>query len=117
MIELAALWKGVSKKDGSTYLKGSLNRNTDILIIANKFKRTDKDPDYKILIVKNDPDYAAKRQANATQAAQVQRTIQNIEQVASQPTLPTYEEAVGSKFPTQTKLFPQDSTNEEDVPF
>lgn len=95
MIEIGALWKKKTK-DGVTYLKGTLNQNTDILILANKYKQSDKHPDYRIF-------FAEKKKEAEKPLPPKTNSIP----------LPSYEEAVGRPFPTQTKLGP--SEDEFDV--
>lgn len=95
MIEIGALWKKQTK-DGVTYLKGALNQNTDILILQNKYKKADNQPDYRI--------FFAEKNKEAQKGAPAK---------TPQVPLPSYEEAVGRPFPTQTKLGP--SEDEFDV--
>jgi len=49
MIKLTGLWKNETK-DKKTYLSGNLTYGTKLLIFQNKFKETDKDPDYNAYI-------------------------------------------------------------------
>ena len=50
LVELGALWK----QDGKTYLKGKLG-NANLFIFKNKFKESDKHPDYKVYVAKAQP--------------------------------------------------------------
>jgi len=49
MIKLTGLWKGETR-DKKPYLSGNLTYGTRLLIFQNKFKETDKDPDYHAYI-------------------------------------------------------------------
>lgn len=47
LVEMCALWKQESKS-GDTYLSGSLNKNTKVLVLKNNFKSKDSEPDYRV---------------------------------------------------------------------
>ncbi len=47
MIEIGALWLKQAK-DGSKFMTGTLNKNTSILVFANKHKKADNHPDYRL---------------------------------------------------------------------
>ena len=46
---LTGLWKKTNK-DGQTFLSGSLG-SARMLVLPNKFKRDEKDPDYTVMLV------------------------------------------------------------------
>jgi len=45
-VKLTGLWKNIGK-EGKTYLSGSLG-GVRVLVFANEFKKTEKDPDYNL---------------------------------------------------------------------
>lgn len=50
MIKLTGLWKTTSKK-GEPYLQGSISPSSNLLVLPNKYKEKDKDPDFIAYIV------------------------------------------------------------------
>lgn len=60
MIKIGGLWK--SKAEGGTVLKGPLNAVSNLVILPNKFKRNEKDPDYMLFLSPNIKDNAVNNQ-------------------------------------------------------
>lgn len=54
-VKLTGLWKNTTKIDGHEYLSGNLSATATLQIWPNKFKRTDKDPDFNIFLVQKEP--------------------------------------------------------------
>jgi hypothetical protein len=54
MLNLCGLWSG-KDKNGDEYLSGKLTYSSRICIFKNKYKKTDKDPDYLIRLCKAEP--------------------------------------------------------------
>lgn len=54
-IRICSLWRNTAK-DGTSYLMGSFTFGTKLLVYPNKYKKTDKDPDYVVSIVPKDGD-------------------------------------------------------------
>ena len=55
-VKLTGLWKNTSK-DGKTYLSGSLGA-VRVLVFPNEYKKTEKDPDFNLLLSpKEDKDH------------------------------------------------------------
>jgi hypothetical protein len=48
-VKLTSLWLKKAK-DGTVYIQGPLSNTANIFIYPNKYKRTDKDPDYTMSI-------------------------------------------------------------------
>lgn len=48
-IRLAGLW-GKTDKKGNTYLSGNFNAITNVTVMPNENKKTDRDPDYFMYI-------------------------------------------------------------------
>jgi hypothetical protein len=49
MIKITGLWKHKTNS-GETYLSGSLSGITQLMVMPNKLKRNEKDPDYLLHI-------------------------------------------------------------------
>lgn len=49
MIKLTGLWKATDK-NGNTYLSGALNGITQLAVMPNTYKRSEKDPDYFVYV-------------------------------------------------------------------
>jgi len=49
MTEFCGLWKQVSKSSGETYLSGRVG-DSKYMIFLNKFKKSDKEPDYRCFV-------------------------------------------------------------------
>lgn len=47
LVQLGALWK--KDKDGNQFLSGSMG-SANVFVFKNKWKKNDKDPDYKIFV-------------------------------------------------------------------
>jgi hypothetical protein len=62
--KLTGLWKNKDKK-GNTFLSGTLNAITNLLIMPNTFKKEgdDKAPDYYVYIAPKDKDAKPKKEA------------------------------------------------------
>ena len=54
-VRLTGLWKNESK-DGGTYLSGSMSPSSQLLILENKYKDGDNDPDYIAFMTPNKRD-------------------------------------------------------------
>lgn len=52
MIELMALWEK-KDKNGNTFYSGSLN-GLDVVVFKNKFKESDRHPDFKVYLSKKE---------------------------------------------------------------
>jgi hypothetical protein len=52
MIKLTGLWENTTKQ-GETYFRGNLGLG-QVLIFKNKYKKTDKDPDYVMYLAEKD---------------------------------------------------------------
>ena len=48
-VKLTGLWKHKTK-DGQTYLSGALSNITQLVILPNAYKRSEKDPDYMVYL-------------------------------------------------------------------
>lgn len=48
-IKITGLWKSKTK-DGQTYLAGNLSGITQLSVMPNKYKKSDRDPDYYVYI-------------------------------------------------------------------
>lgn len=48
LVQIGALWKN-ENKDGETYLSGTFGA-AKLLVFKNKWKKGEKDPDYKIFV-------------------------------------------------------------------
>jgi hypothetical protein len=53
MIPLTGLWKGKTN-NGEPMMSGNLSYSTRIVILKNKYKKKDNDPDYQIFIAKKE---------------------------------------------------------------
>jgi len=51
MVKLTGLWKRQGK-DGETFLTGNVGMGR-FMILPNKYKRNEKDPDYHLLVAEN----------------------------------------------------------------
>lgn len=51
-VRLTGLWKNESDK-GSIYLVGSMSPSSNLLVLENKYKESEGDPDYIAFITKN----------------------------------------------------------------
>jgi hypothetical protein len=51
-IKLTGLWKH-KDKNGNTYLSGGISSITQMAVLPNAYKRTEKDPDYFVYIREN----------------------------------------------------------------
>src|SRR5262249_32730261 len=60
--KIGALWKRLSKRDGSTYLTGIIDNNRKVVVLRVKEKRSDKSPDFQIFLSESAP-IASKEQA------------------------------------------------------
>ena len=52
LIELGALWRRTSKTSGETYLSGTIQidgKAIELRIFPNKYKKNDKQPDFRIM--------------------------------------------------------------------
>lgn len=52
--KIGALWKRLSKTDGSTYLAGVID-NRKVVVLRVKEKRSDKSPDFQIFLSESAP--------------------------------------------------------------
>lgn len=52
-VKLCGLWRKKAK-DGTDYLMGNLSYSSKIMIYPNKYKKTEKDPDYHLSVVPNE---------------------------------------------------------------
>ncbi len=52
-IKIGSLWQS-DLKDGGIYLSGSFTYGTELLVWPNKFKKTDKEPDYVVYLCKRE---------------------------------------------------------------
>ena len=52
MIKLTGLWKKKNDK-GQTYLAGSVNGISGVIILPNNYKNTDTDPDFFLFFTQN----------------------------------------------------------------
>jgi hypothetical protein len=48
-IKITGLWKNKTK-DGQTFLAGNLNGITQLSVMPNKYKKTERDPDYYVYV-------------------------------------------------------------------
>jgi len=51
-VKFSGLWK--HDKDGKKFLRGRLNLYTDIVILPNDFKKSEKEPDYIMYFVQKE---------------------------------------------------------------
>jgi len=52
MIQIGALWRGITK-NGDEYFSGTLGNKARLVIFLNGYKKTDKHPDYLVYIAEN----------------------------------------------------------------
>lgn len=53
MINIGGLWKHKSKKDGKSYLQGSIN-GAKLLVFPNQNKTKENQPDYNMFLVEKE---------------------------------------------------------------
>ncbi len=53
-LKLTGLWRNKTKNGDAEYISGNLTASTGIQIWPNKFKQTDKDPDFIMYIVQRE---------------------------------------------------------------